>query len=159
MVGWKLSTTLETDFCLEALKAGLVQAKPDIVNSDQGSQFTSTDWIDFLKDQKIGISMTGKGRCLDNIYIERFWRSVKQEEFYLKAYATVKELRAAIEAYIAFYNHKRWHQSLNYKTPADVYCGREEGKPVEMWTGLTDQPAPCGTWGQVRDNASALPPA
>ena len=124
VVSWQISITLETTFCVEALAKGLKHAKPDVINSDQGCQFTSDEWIEFLREQGIKVSMTGKGRCLDNIYIERFWRSVKQEEFYLNDYANIKELTKAIEAYIEFYNHKRWHQSLDYKTPADVYFAR-----------------------------------
>lgn len=123
VVGWSLSNTLDTEFCLDALKMGLVLAKPEIINSDQGCQFTSEEWVDFLRVSAIKISMTGKGRCLDNIYIERFWRSFKREEFYLNEYQSVSELRKSISAYIEFYNHRRWHQSLNYKTPADVYFG------------------------------------
>lgn len=160
VVGWKISTTLETTFCVEALKIGLLTAMPEIVNSDQGCQFTSDDWVKFLCKRKIKISMTGKGRCLDNIYIERFWRSVKREEFYLNHYANVKELKKAIAAYIEFYNHQRWHQSLDYKTPAKVYlaaAGTE--KPVDMWTSPSDQPAPFGTCEQAMDNADALPTA
>ena len=126
IVGWQLSNTLETTFCIEALQSGLTLAVPEMVNSDQGCQFTGTEWINCLEKQKIKISMTGKGRCLDNLYIERFWRSVKREEFYLNDYATVKELKKAMSAYIEFYNNKRWHQSLNYKTPADVYFGKLE---------------------------------
>lgn len=159
VVGWSIANTLETDFCLDALKSGLRAAKPEIINSDQGSQFTSDDWVNFLREQTIKISMTGKGRCLDNIYIERFWRSVKREEFYLNEYATVKELKRAIKAYIEFYNHRRWHQSLDYKTPAEVYFGGVKGKPVDIWTSPSDQPAPCGTCGQAMDNANALPTA
>ena len=121
VVGWMISTTLETAFCIDALKAGLATGTPEIINSDQGSQFTSDDWVDFLKDNKIKISMTGKGRCLDNVYIERFWRNVKREEFYLNEYPTIKDLRKAIGDYIEFYNYRRWHQSLDYKTPATVY--------------------------------------
>lgn len=121
VVGWKISTTLETEFCIDALKSGLVTGRPEIINSDQGCQFTSDDWVDFLKDNDINISMTGKGRCLDNVYIERFWRNVKREEFYLNEYATIKDLRKAICEYIEFYNHRRWHQSLDYKTPASIY--------------------------------------
>lgn len=83
IVAWSLSNTLETTFCVDALKSGLRVAKPSIINSDQGCQFTSGEWVDFLREQEIKISMTGKGRCLDNIYIERFWRSFKREEFYL----------------------------------------------------------------------------
>lgn len=121
VTGWSLSNTLETLFCIEALKKGLWCGKPAIVNSDQGCQFTSDDWVLFLRENAIQISMTGKGRCMDNIYIERFWRSFKQEEFYLNAYDTIKHLKAAIHAYIKFYNERRWHQALNYKVPADVY--------------------------------------
>ena len=121
VVGWKISTTLETGFCIDALKSGLAVGLPEIINSDQGCQFTSDDWVDFLKDNNIKISMTGKGRCLDNVYIERFWRTVKREEFYLNEYATIKDLRKAIGEYIEFYNYRRWHQSLDYKTPASIY--------------------------------------
>lgn len=125
VVGWALSNTLETVSCIDALKMGLALGEPEIINSDQGSQFTSDDWIDFLREQDIKISMTGKGRCKDNIYIERFWRSFKQEEFYLNEYANVKELKKSINAYIEFYNQRRWHQSLDYKRPADVYFEQE----------------------------------
>ncbi|MEO9206432.1 MAG: IS3 family transposase [Gammaproteobacteria bacterium] len=125
IVGWSLSNTLETEFCIDALKTGLTNAQPEIINSDQGCQFTSDDWIDFLREWGIKISMTGKGRCTDNIYIERFWRSLKREEFYLNEYKSVKELRKAINAYIEFYNRSRWHQSLGYKTPASVYFEQE----------------------------------
>ncbi len=158
VVGWSLSNTLDTSSCIDALKFGLCIAKPEIINSDQGCQFTSEQWIEHLRDEGIKISMTGKGRCLDNIYIERFWRSFKQEEFYLNEYESVKSLRAAIKAYIEFYNHKRWHQSLDYKTPAQVYfdnAGLKE--PVDMCTSPSGQPAPFGTCGQVMDNACALP--
>jgi putative transposase len=123
IVGWSLSNTLETGFCIDALKSGLAQAQPEIINSDQGCQFTSEEWITFLRDQNIKVSMTGKGRCTDNIYIERFWRSFKREEFYLNEYQSVNELKKAIRTYIEFYNHQRWHQSLGYKTPAEVYFG------------------------------------
>lgn len=125
VVGWSLSNTLETNFCLDALKLGFNHTTPEIINSDQGCQFTSDDWVNFLRERNIKISMTGKGRCADNIYIERFWRSFKREEFYLNAYENVKELRKAIGAYIEFYNRKRWHQSLGYKTPASVYFEQE----------------------------------
>lgn len=125
VVGWSLSNTLETDFCIEALKQGFYYGMPGIVNSDQGCQFTSDDWVQFLREYDIKVSMTGKGRCKDNIYIERFWRSFKQEEFYLNEYETVKDLKAAIRSYIEFYNQKRWHQSLGYKTPADIYFQQE----------------------------------
>lgn len=163
IVGWSLSNTLETRFCIEAAKSGLLIAKPEIMNSDQGCQFTSDDWIVFLQENTIKISMTGKGRCRDNIYIERFWRSFKREEFYLNEYDNVTLLKKAVGAYIEFYNQKRWHQSLNYKTPAEVYFnksgafGRKE--PVDRWTSPSDQLTPYGTCGQAMDNASALPTA
>ena len=158
VVSWALSNTMETAFCMEALRSGLKIAIPDIINSDQGSQFTSLEWINFLQNQGIQISMTGKGRCLDNIYIERFWRSFKREEFYLNDYGNVRELRNAICSYIEFYNHRRWHQSLNYKRPADLYVKAGQNRnPVDMGMSPTDQPVPFGTCGQTLDNANALP--
>lgn len=160
IVSWSLSNTLDTEFCIDALKLGLSRSIPEIINSDQGCQFTSSDWIDFLRENAIKISMTGKGRCLDNIYIERFWRSFKREEFYLNEYNDVKDLRSAINAYVKFYNQERWHQSLDYKRPAEVYFGGVRvGTPVDMWTIPSDQPAPSGTCGQAMDNANALPTA
>ena len=121
VVGWRLSNTLETESCLEALQVALKEARPKIINSDQGCQFTSHEWVEALNAQQFKLSMTGKGRCWDNVYIERFWRSFKREEFYLNDYKNVKELKAATKDYIEFYNHERWHQSLDYKTPASVY--------------------------------------
>lgn len=126
VVSWSLSNTLHTDFCLEALEAGIKHGIPGIINQDQGCQFTSREWINALQTAGISISMTGKGRCHDNIFIERFWRSVKYEEVYLNDYESVKELKAAIGSYIEFYNHKRFHQSLDYKTPAEVYFSHNE---------------------------------
>ena len=125
IVSWSLSNTMETGFCMDALKKVLIYAHPEIINSDQGSQFTSDDWVDFLNEWNINISMTGKGRCLDNVYIERFWRSFKTEKFYLNEFNSVRELRSAIEEYVEFYNHRRWHQSLDYKVPAEVYFEQE----------------------------------
>ena len=125
VVGWSLSNTLDTQSCIDALKSAFEFGEPEIVNSDQGCQFTSEDWINVLSEWNIKISMTGKGRCLDNIYIERFWRSFKREEFYLNEYEDVRALKEAIRNYIAFYNQKRWHQSLGYKTPADFYFEQE----------------------------------
>jgi putative transposase len=125
IVSWSLSNTMETGFCMDALKKALIYAHPEIINSDQGSQFTSDDWVDFLNEWNINISMTGKGRCLDNVYIERFWRSFKTEKFYLNEFNSVRELRYAIKEYVEFYNHRRWHQSLDYKVPAEVYFEQE----------------------------------
>lgn len=136
IVGWALSNTLDTAFCIDALKSGFIYAQPEIINSDQGCQFTSAEWVDYLREWQIQISMTGKGRCTDNAHIERFWRSFKREEFYLKDYVSVKVLRQEIGKYIEFYNQKRWHQSLDYKTPAQVYFAREREA-----CGYTDEAA------------------
>jgi putative transposase len=146
VMGWTLSNSLETSSCIDALKKGLSIAKPEIINSHQGSQFTSDEWVKYLQAEKIKISMTGKGRCLDNIYIERFWRSFKREEFYLNDYSSIKELRQAIGAYVEFYNHKRWHQSLGYKTPADIYYNTA-GRSKEAVVDSTD-------WGNKCEAAS-----
>lgn len=121
IVDWRLSTTLETTFCVEALKSALDKGKPMIVNTDQGCQFTSEEWISCLKTQDILISMTGKGRCLDNVYIERFWRSLKRERFYLFEYSSIKDLKKDIAEYMDFYNNERPHQSLNQQIPATLY--------------------------------------
>ncbi len=159
VVSWKISNTLETTFCVEALQSGLLIGRPEILNSDQGCQFTSEEWVTFLQAEGIKISMTGKGRCLDNVYIERFWRSVKREEFYLKEYKNIQELKKSIGDYIEFYNHKRFHQALDYQRPAEIYFARQAENPVDMWTSPAEQPTPFGTCGQAMDNANALPTA
>jgi putative transposase len=121
VLSWSLSLTMEVEFCVEALKRALRRGRPDIFNSDQGSQFTSEKFTRELTGRQIAISMDGRGRCLDNIFIERLWRSLKYEEVYLKDYASVPEARASIARYFQFYNHERLHQSLDYRTPAEVY--------------------------------------
>ncbi len=122
VLSWRLSTTLESSFCMEALAEALSRyGKPAIFNTDQGVQFTSEGFISLLETQKISISMDGRGRALDNIFIERFWRSLKQEKIYRVVLETVKEARKSIEDYMAFYNTERPHQSLNYKTPQEIY--------------------------------------
>ena len=127
VVGWTLSNSLDTDACLASLNDALSgYGAPDIINSDQGCQFTSAAWVSALNEADITISMTGKGRCLDNVYIERFWRSLKHEEVYLNDYDNVDELEQAIDAYIKFYNTQRPHQSLNYKTPEAIYFAGEQ---------------------------------
>lgn len=156
IVGWELSNTLDAEFCVGMLQHTLRSIKPEIINSDQGCQFTSEGWIKTLKANKIAISMDGKGRCLDNIYIERFWRSFKYEDFYLNDYQSVLELRKGVTDYIEFYNHKRWHQSLDYKRPADVYF---ENMPVDLWTSPSDQAEPFGTCGQADGQNYVLPTA
>jgi putative transposase len=121
VLSWALSLTMELDFCLEALERALRRGRPEIFNSDQGSQFTSEKFTSKLAARQIAISMDGRGRCLDNIFIERLWRSLKYEEVYLNDYASVREARTGIERYLHFYNHERLHQSLDYRTPAALY--------------------------------------
>ena len=124
VLSWSLSLTMEMDFCLEALDRALRRGRPEIFNSDQGSQFTSEKFTGELAASKIAISMDGRGRCLDNIFVERLWRSLKYEEVYLKDYASVAEARAGIAGYFQFYNHERLHQSLDYRTPAAIWLAR-----------------------------------
>jgi len=131
VLAWRLSNTLDAGFCVEALEEALSRyGRPDIFNTDQGSQFTSDDFTGILKRHGITISMDGKGRCMDNIFVERLWRSLKYEEVYLHAYATVAEAKAGIGAWLGFYNTERPHQSLGYRTPRQIYqqglwiCGR-----------------------------------
>ena len=125
VLAWKVSVTLESAFCLEALdEAILLYGKPDIFNSDQGSQFTSADFTGRLNAEKILISMDGRGRALDNIFVERLWRSVKYEEVYLHDYGTVPAAVQGLRNYFGFYNTERQHQSLDYRTPSEVY-GRQ----------------------------------
>jgi putative transposase len=124
VLSFRLSNTLTTDFCVEALDEALSKfGRPEIFNTDQGSQFTSDEWIQRLKDAGVAISMDGKGRWIDNVFIERLWRSVKYEEVYLHAYATGTEARTALTRYFSFYNARRSHQALDYRTPDEVYFG------------------------------------
>ena len=116
------SNTLDTSFCLRALERAFKKyGKPDIFNTDQGSQFTSKAFTGKLKEKGIRISMNGKGRCIDNVFIERLWRSLKYEEVYLHDYKNVLEARLNIGKYLKFYNEERLHQALDYNTPAEVY--------------------------------------
>lgn len=121
VIAFRISITMEKDFCIEALTESLEKAQPEIFNSDQGSQFTSHEFTQILEQQQVQISMDGRGRCLDNIFTERLWRSVKYEEVYLKNYVTVQEAEKSLREYFHFYNYSRPHQSLNYKTPAEIY--------------------------------------
>jgi putative transposase len=122
VLSWALSVTLDGEFCREALLHALRQGvRPEIFNTDQGVQFTSSDFTGLLKHAGIQISMDGRGRALDNVFVERLWRTVKYEEVYLKDYTTVREARQGLGAYFTFYNHKRLHQALGYQTPAAVY--------------------------------------
>jgi putative transposase len=122
IVGWGLSLTLEADFCRAVLSEALAQhGAPEIVNTDQGSQFTSTMFTDTLRAKGIKISMDGKGRALDNIFIERLWKTLKYEHLYINDYDSESELLDGLREYFVFYNNQRLHQSLGYRTPAEVY--------------------------------------
>jgi putative transposase len=121
VLSWEVSITLDTSCCLEALDQALCVATPEIVNSDQGVQFTSIDFTKRLEAASIRISWDGKGRAFDNIFVERLWRSVKYEEVYLKDYQTVPEAVSNLRDYFTFYNQERFHQALDYQTPAQVY--------------------------------------
>ena len=131
VIGWEVSVTLESEFCVSALKQALSFGRPDIFNTDQGSQFTSDEFTDILKDAGIQISMDGKGRVFDNIFVERLWRTVKVEEVYLRDYQTVTEAAYSLGRYFEFYNNQRLHQALGYRTPAEVY-GVAVGTPVAL---------------------------
>jgi putative transposase len=121
VLSWALSVTMELDFCVEALQQALRRGRPEVFNSDQGSQFTSEKFTGELEARGIAVSMDGRRRWLDNIFIERLWRSLKYEEVYLRDYALVPEARAGIGNWFRFYNHERPHQSLDYGTPAGFY--------------------------------------
>ncbi len=121
VVSWELDQTLELPFVLTAMRRALAQATPHICNSDQGSHFTSPQYLELLQTAKVQISMDGKGRALDNIFTERLWRTVKYEEVYIHDYTSPREARQALTRYFEFYNHERPHQALDYQSPADVY--------------------------------------
>jgi putative transposase len=121
VLSWRLSNTMDVAFCVEALHEALDVGTPEIFNTDQGSQFTSNEFTGCLLDNKILVSMDGRGRCLDNVFVERLWRTVKQEYVYLHEIRDGKELWQGLDSYFKFYNNKRLHQSLDYKTPSQVY--------------------------------------
>lgn len=129
VLSWQLSNTMEPTFCLVALDLALVQGEPMIFNTDQGVQFTSLAFTGRLARAGIAISMDGRGRALDNIFVERLWRSVKYEDIYLKDYTTVPALDEGLARYFHFYNHERPHQSLAYRTPAEVHL-KQQGYPA-----------------------------
>ena len=131
-----MSNTLEAGFCVEALQEPLEKGCPEVFNTDQGSQFTSGEFTQSLQGHEVKISMDGKGRYRDNIFVERLWRTVKYEEVYLKAYTNASEARRELGAYFRFYNNQRPHQALGYRTPAEVFHGAgnapaEESKVME----------------------------
>jgi len=124
ILSWRVSNTLESDFCTHALQEALERyGKPEIFNTDQGSQFTSTAFTQVLKDRGIAISMDGRGRCQDNIFVERLWWTIKHHYLYLHSFDTGTELRQGLAEWVHFYNHERGHSSLDDRTPDEVYCG------------------------------------
>jgi putative transposase len=153
VLAWRLSNTLGAEFCVEALEEALsLHGRPEIFNTDQGSQFTSEDFTGTLERHKVTISMDGKGRYMDNIFVERLWRSLKYEEVYLNAYASVAEAKAGIGSWLGFYNEERQHQSLGYRTPRHAYeaecpwiCGRSASP-----TGSAFAHIPTGTTADHR---------
>jgi len=126
VLAWEVSVSLETSFCLAALNWALQSRRPEIFNTDQGAQFTSEEFTSELDAHGIVISMDGRGRASDNIFIERLWRTVKYEEVYLKDYLDVREAVANLKSYFAFYNHERLHQALGYRTPAAIYFAKRK---------------------------------
>lgn len=130
VVSWELDQTLELPFVLRAARRALVDARPTIWNSDQGSHFTSPQYLALLQAAEVRISMDGKGRALDNIFTERLWRTVKYEEVYLHSYESPREARQRLSQYLAFYNQERPHQALAYRTPAEVYRAAPASGPA-----------------------------
>ena len=130
VLSWRLSNTLEGRFCLEALDEALSRGRPEIFNTDQGSQFTARDYTSRLEEAGIAVSQDGRGRALDNVFVERLWRSVKYEDIYIKDYERVVELESGLAAYFRFYDEERPHQSLAYMTPGEVYRAGGHGGSV-----------------------------
>ena len=143
IVSWRLSNTMDTAFCLEMLEAGFARGKPLILNTDQGSQFTCPAWVGAVEHAGVRVSQDGKGRWVDNVFIERFWRTLKHEHLRFILPETIGELRMEISRFVTVYNEKRLHQSLGYKTPAEVYYQR--------------MPLPCGYMDNPPPNGSRLP--
>jgi putative transposase len=162
VLAWRLSNSLDTDFCLEALDEALARGRPEIFNTDQGVQYTSREFTGRLQAAGVAISMDGRGRALDNVFVERLWRSVKYEEVYLKDYASGAECRAGLAAYLKFYCEERPHQALGYRTPLEAYraeeCDKEEsvgrGSCRAHGDGLGSAPRPVAAL-----QAAALRPA
>lgn len=138
VLSWRISNTLDTDFCIDALNDALHHyGKPEIFNTDQGSQFTSEDFTGLLEQNGIAISMDGKGRWVDNVFVERLWRSLKWEEVYPKCYDTVFEAKAGVANYLEFFNNERLHQALDYKTPSEIYDHKAQPTSITS-TGAID---------------------
>jgi len=133
VLSWRLSNALDPSFCVEALEEALEQyGEPAIFNTDQGSQFTSDAFISVLKVHRIEISMDGKGRALDNIYVERLWRSLKYEDIYLHSYEKLQDLQKGVERYFQFYNNERFHQALDYRTPEEMHRSFVQKNPLPL---------------------------
>lgn len=159
VLGWKISNSLDTSFCVEALQDALLYyGCPEIFNTDQGSQFTSEAFTGILLANGIKISMDGRGRAFDNIFIERLWRTVKYEEVFLHDYKSIGDAKEQLEKYFKYYNYERHHQALDYKKPAEIYFNKN--LPVRLWTSPSGQPEPFGTCGQtgnkLMENAAAF---
>ena len=131
VVAWRLSNTLDGSFCRDMLEEALGRGTPDVFNTDQGVQFTAGAWVERVEAAGVRVSMDGRGRCLDNVFVERLWRTVKYEDVYLRGYDTVPDLERGLRAYFTFYNEARLHQSLGYRTPAEVYRASGSGKPAK----------------------------
>ena len=125
VLAWRLSNTLDRSFCLDMLEEALGRGRPEVFNTDQGVQFTAEAFTGRLEAAGVAVSMDGRGRAADNVFVERLWRTVKYEDVYLRGYESVPDLAGGLAAYFAFYNHERLHQSLGYRTPAEVYDGKK----------------------------------
>jgi putative transposase len=137
VISWRLSNSLEGSFCCDCLDEALSQGRPEIFNTDQGVQFTSEAFTSRLLAQGVAISMTGRGRALDNVFVERLWRSVKYEEVYLKDYLTAWEAESNLDAYFCYYDHERYHSALENQTPAAVYFAGQQKKRSRRVTRLS----------------------
>lgn len=131
VVAWRLSNTLDVGFCRDMLDEALAAGTPEVFNTDQGVQFTAGAWVERVESAGVRVSMDGRGRCLDNVFVERLWRTVKYEDVYLRGYGSVPELTEGLKAYFGFYNEARLHQSLGYKTPAEVYRAGKAKEPAK----------------------------
>ncbi len=132
VVAWRLSNTLDGAFCRDMLDEALAAGTPEVFNTDQGVQFTAGAWVERVEAAGVRVSMDGRGRCLDNVFVERLWRTVKYEDVFLRGYESVPELERGLRAYFAFYNEARLHQSLGYKTPAEVYRAGRSKEPARV---------------------------
>jgi putative transposase len=135
VLAWEISTTMDAAFCISALEQSLVLSRPEFFNTDQGVQFTSTDFIKRLEKEDIKISMDGRGRVYDNIFVERLWRTIKYEEVYLHQYTMVSDARRSLERYFSFYNTERIHEALGYRTPYEIYF-KEPPREYAQASGL-----------------------